>query len=503
MKKTVAIVAMLAIAFGAAFGQKLADKQVLIIGADANPAGIDPHKSTAYSSVRITNRVYETLVDMDESGRLVGKLAESWTNPDDTTYVFTVRKGVYFHNGRLMTAQDVKNTFDRILDPANGCTARSNFSLVESVTALDDYHVQFKLKQALAPFISNFTSIYTAIIPKEVLDANSGSLANVACGTGPFKLAEWIPDNQVRLVKHDQYWMAGYPKLDGITYKIIPDEAARLAALRTGSIHYTTLSAQNVELVARNKNIVVKSYQTRDYYFLGFNFTQKPFDDVRVRQAFSLAVDRQDIIKKALKGEGIVAGAVSPTLEQWAIDVSKNPWYKKNVAKAKALLAEAGYPSGLDVEMTVPSSYPDVVAVSQVLQQQLAAAGIRVTIKQMEIGQYVAAWKSKGHQVMAGKNGAGIDPDRSLYFFFHTKGSANVWGYSNPEFDSLVEQAKVTIDQSKRAALYAKAQEILYADAANVFFASPKTYCFISSKVKGFEPIVSNPEDFKFATILK
>ncbi|MBU0927534.1 MAG: ABC transporter substrate-binding protein [Spirochaetes bacterium] len=503
MKRIVAIVAMLAVAFGAAFGQKLADKQVLIVGADANPAGIDPHKSTAYSSVRITNRIYETLVDMDETGKLVGKLAESWTNPNDTTYVFTVRKGVYFHNGREMTAQDVKYTFDRILDPANGCTGRSNFKLVESVNVLDKYRVEFKLSQPLAPFLSNFTSIYTAIIAKEVLDANAGSLANVACGTGPFKLAEWIPDNQVRLVKHDKYWLAGYPKLDGVTYMIIPDESARLAALRTGSIHYTTLSAQNVELVKKNRNIVVKSFQTRDYYFLGFNFTQKPFDDVKVRQAFSLAVDRPDLIRKALKGEGVIAGAVSPTLKQWAIDVSKNTWFRKNQTKAKALLAEAGYASGIDVEMTVPSSYPDVVAISQVLQQQLAGVGIRVTLKQMEIGQYVDAWKKKGHQVMAGKNGAGIDPDRSLYFFFHSTGSANVWGYSNPDFDKLVEEAKVTLDQAKRSALYNQAQEILYQDAANLFFASPMTYCFINAKVKGFEPIVSNPEDFKFATILK
>jgi len=503
MKKKLALALILAAAFSAAFGQKLADKQVLLIGADANPAGIDPHKSTAYSSVRITNRLYETLVDMDESGKLVGKLAESWANPDDTTYVFTLRKGVFFHHGREMKAQDVKDTFDRILDPANGCTARSNFALVTSVTVLDDYRVQFKLKQPMAPFLSNFTSIYTAIIPKDVLDANAGSLANAASGTGPFKLAEWIPDNQVRLVKHDKYWMKGLPKLDGITYMIIPDEAARLAALRTGSIHYTTLSAQNVALVAKNKNIVVKSYQTRDYYYLGFNFTQKPFDDIRVRQAFSLAVDRPDLIRKALKGEGVIAGAVSPTLRDWSIDVSKNPWFRKNQTKAKALLAEAGYAAGLDVEMTVPGTYPDVVAVAQVLQQQLGQVGIRVTLKQMEIGQYVDAWKKKGHQVMAGKNGAGIDPDRSLYFFFHSKGSANVWGYANPEFDRLVEEAKVTLDQSKRQALYVKAQEILYEDAANLFFASPMTYCFINAKVKDFNPIVSNPEDFKYATILK
>ncbi len=501
MKRALTVLLLVVLAAGMCFAQKAADKQVLIIGADANPAGFDPHKNTAFSSVRIMNRLYEPLMDFDASGKLVGKLAESWTNPDDTTYVFTLRKGVYFHNGREMVAQDVKNTFERILDPNAGCIARSNFTLVTAINVLDKYRVEFKLKEPLAPFLTNFTAIYTSIIPKEFLDANNGSLSAAVCGTGPFKMSEFVPDNHVTLVKHDKYWMPGIPKLDGLKFAIIPDEAARLAAIRTGSVHYTTLGPQNAALVRNNKNIEVKSYQTRDYYYLGFNFEKKPFDDVRVRRAFSLAADRDDIIKRALKGEAMLSGAVSPTLPQWAIDVSKNPWFKRDLAKAKALLAEAGFPNGLDVEMTVPSSYPDVVAVAQVLQQQLVEAGIRTTIKQLEIGQYVDAWRKKGHTIMAGKNGAGIDPDRSLYFFFHTSGSANVWGYSNKEFDKLVEKAKVTLDAAKRSELYDKAQDILYSDAANLFFASPETYAFINSKVKDFSPNVANPEEFKFAWI--
>lgn len=475
-------------------------EQVLIIGAESDPVGLDPHTNTAHSSTRVINQVYERLVETDEQMYFIPSLAESWTIKDDTVYTFKLRQGVMFHNGREMTAEDVKYSFERILNPETAAIAQSYFSKVSEINVLDTYTIEFVLSEPFAPFLSNASSIYASIVAKEVVEEN-GDLNTVMVGTGPFKYDSWVPDNEFVLVKNENYWIESQPKLDTLKFLTMADEASRLAALRSGAIHMSSLGAQNAQLVKNNDAINVVSYEAKDYTFLGFNMNIEPFNDVKVRQALSLATDRQALIDIVYKGEAVFSGPVPPAFGRWAYDVKNNEYFKHDVEKAKALLAEAGYPDGFEVEITALSSVKNVVDTAVVLQQQWAEVGVVATVKQLEIGQYVDAWKNTDHQVMAGLNGSGTDPDRAISFFFNTEGNANVWGFSDDKLDELTNTAKITTDEDKRVSLYLEAQERLFELSPNLFFSAAMKYNFVSSNVKGYAPTVFVPEDLREVTI--
>jgi ABC-type transport system substrate-binding protein len=192
-------------------------------------------------------------------------------------------------------------------------------------------------------------------------------------------------------------------------------------------------------------------------------------------------------VQTVWKGQASLTGPISPAAANWALDPAAYDSYKQNLDKAKQLLAEAGYPNGFDTVIETASTYPDMVETAQVLQQQLKAIGINARINQLEWGNYIETWKSKEMSLLVGRNTSGTDSDRSLRFFFHTEGSANVWNYSNPRFDELVVTALQTVDQTERKKLYDEAQKLLVEDAPNLFLASPKNFYAVRDNVS-FQP---------------
>lgn len=472
----------------------------LVIGIEMSPSGLDPHKVPAASSIRIISQLYNSLLTYDDKMELAPDLAESWEQPDATTYIFHLRKGVKFHNGREMTADDVKYSFERIMNPDTAAIAKSTFKKVTSVDVVDTYTVKLTLNKPFAPFLSKLTDNSTSIVPKEVVEKN-GNLMQVECGTGPFILKDMVQDSYVNLVKNPDYFVKGEPKVDEVDYSIMKDESSRLAAIRTGQINITKLSAQTIELAKKNDNLTILPYRVNLYSYLGFNMTMKPFDDVRVRQAISLAIDRNEIGKAIYNGDAAISGPVPPMLPQWTIDVSQEELYKTDTEKAKKLLADAGYPNGFSTEITVDSSYKDYIAMAQKIQQELSTIGIDAKIRELEEGQYIDAWSNKKHQMMVGGNGAGTDPDRALGFFFSTTGSANVWGYSNPDFDKLTEQGQVEMDEAKRIEIYKQAQKILINDSPNIFIVVPMEHYVITNNVQGFNPTTYDPENLLNITL--
>lgn len=335
-----------------ATGEPAAVEQVLKYGTDTWPAGFDPHTISAVAATRVFNQVYETLIDFNPDMTFRGVLAESWEIPDDVTYIFHIRQGVKFHNGREMTAYDVVYSFQRVLGQteygdigALGSSA-SYYGGIASIEATDDYTVTITLSEPNAAFMSNLTSSYGAIVCKEVVEANDGSLSAIdtMCGTGPFMYQESVVDNYITLVKNSDYWEEGAPKLDGITYYLLADESARLAALRTGDINLCSLSALNLSDVEGDANIKVLSYQSNNYTYLGFNLSSEALQDVRVRQAMSMAVDRQAIIDYVYNGEATVSTFVAPAMGHWVWDApTESPLYTQDIEAAKALMEEAGY----------------------------------------------------------------------------------------------------------------------------------------------------------------
>lgn len=471
-----------------------APAQILKYGTDSEPIGLDPHTITASASIRIFRQIYNTLIDVDDEMNFIPELAQSWDQPDDLTYIFKLREGVKFHNGREMTAEDVKYSFERVLNPDTAAIGKSYYDSIDSIEVVDTYTVKFTLKEPFAPFLTNLTSLYGAIVPKEVIEEN-GNLMQVACGTGPFMLKEWIPDNKIILEKNPDYYEEGLPKLEGIEYYVMTDESSRIAALRTGNVHLIKLPAASLSLLEGNDNVEIKPYQSNEYSFLGFNLDLDKFKDVRVRQAISYAINRQEIIDLAYNGEATVTGFVTPAMGRWAIDFANEDLYQQNIEKAKQLMAEAGYPDGFETKIAV-GLYDDIRATGEILQKQLEQIGIKATIENLESGQYVDAWSNRTHEMMAGRNGAGTDPNRAVAFFFSTTGSANVWGYSNPEVDALCDAGKVTVDEAERESIYKEAQKIVLNDSPNIFMASPMEYFFARTNIEGFQPSTFNAEDF-------
>jgi peptide/nickel transport system substrate-binding protein len=455
----------------------------LTIALDQDPVGFDPHLVPALSSKRVYNLVYDTLTKMDPDMNVVPNLAREWTfAPDGKTVTFKLHEGVKFHNGRAMTSEDVKYSFERILNPDTGALAASFFTSVESIETPDATTVVFRLKNPDSALLANVASPYTAIVPKEVADLNTEMV-----GTGPFKVVS-VDSTTIKLEKNPEYFMPEYPKVDIVTFRIMKDEAERLAAIRTGRIDLTTVSADSAELLKIDGSLSIKSYQSMDYGYLGINVNKKPFDDVRVRQAISYAVDRRAIVDVVWKGEAELTGPISPAQKAYAIDLTGLIGYQRDVEKARQLLAEAGYGNGFKTVIQTASTYPDMLDSALIIQQQLKEIGIDAEVEQLEWAKYIEVWKSKDMTLLVGRNTAGNDPDRSLRFFFSTKGGANVWNYSNPQFDALVQQALETTDLEQRKSLYAEAQKMVISDAPNLFLASPRYFYAVSDRVEGFEP---------------
>lgn len=484
--------------------------QMLRFGANSEPTGFDPHTISEEASLRVINQLYETLVTTNADMTYSGELAESWEIPDDTTYIFYLRKGVKFHSGREMKADDVVYTFDRILGKTEAGdigalgSKSSYYGNVTSVEALDDYTVKITIAAPNAAFLGTLTSNYGAIVDKDMIAAN-GDLMRCDGGTGPFALGEWLPDNYVTLNKFEDYWQADRVKLDGITYYLIGDEAARLAALRTGEIDIANMSAANAALAEKEENLQVLSYSTANYLAMGCNLSTVALQDQNVRQAMSYAIDRQTLINIVYNGQAEMSSMVPPAMGHWSLDISDMDLYKPDVEKAKALMEAAGYSDSNRLTLKVAAGLMDEIRnAAVVIQQMLSEIYIDLEITNLESGEYVDIWgkmdtPEAGFDLMIVHDGAGTDPNRSISFFFGTGASANVFGFSNARVDELCTLGISTTDEAKREEYYNEAQLICIEDCTKLCFASPKTYFVTSASLEGFTPSAADSSNFRDA----
>src|SRR6267378_88084 len=295
----------------------------LVIGKDQEAPGLDPAKNPAQAATRIFDLMYSRLTRLDVQMRPQPDLAEKWEiSADGKTYVFHLRSGVKFHNGRDLTATDVKYTYERIINPDTASIAKSFFDPIDHVDATDPLTVTIVLKTANTPFLVNTAASWAGIVAKEIVDANKGDLNKVDAGSGPFKLQEWTPDTRTVLVRDPSYYVAGQPAVDKITFQIMPEESARIAALRTGNIQFTVLTAAGFDTIKSDTSVKAVEGPTLSYFYLGMNVAKPPFDKPQVRQAISYAVDRNEIISSVFRGHARVTGPVPSAMADWAIDTS-------------------------------------------------------------------------------------------------------------------------------------------------------------------------------------
>ncbi|MBQ9263544.1 MAG: hypothetical protein IJ189_04955 [Clostridia bacterium] len=505
MKKLFALILALALALSV-MGGALAEGNVLRYGTETEPAGFDPHTISSHASLRVMGQVYNQLVDVNEALEVVPELATSWEiSPDNLTYTFHLVDNAYFHSGRKMTAEDVKYSFERILNPDLGALGNSSSYAgdIDTIEVVDELTVKMTLKKVNVTFLSNLSSSYCSVVDKDVVEANEGSLLRADGGTGPYTLGEWVADNHVTVNASNNYFNeAEKATFDAIEFYVMTDASSRLNALRTGAVDLIVADTAMLDLVNEGDPIQTISYQTRDYVGLFMNCKRAPFDNEKVRQAVNYALDREEIIEFAYNGQATVSGFIPASMGHWAVDVSEKDYYTQNIEKAKALLTEAGYPNGFETVITVGLE-DGIRDMGIVVQQQLAEIGITAEVQNEENAQYIDDWKAHNFDIMICHNGAGSDPNRGVAFFFSSTGSANIQDYSNARVDELCVLGTATTDTALREEYYKEAINIILDECAAATVACPMAYFLASPALQGYAPNASNTSNFAGVTLTK
>lgn len=353
----------------------------------------DVHVAGTSASWDVFQLVYETLLTTDENFALQPGLAESWEEVSPTEYVFTLRQDAAFSNGRKVTSADVVGTFERILDPETASYWAKQFGTVAKVEALDDHRVKVTLEEPHTAFLPAVAHISSAIIPIEEYRAGSFDPITQMLGSGPYRVEEHKQDESWTFKANPHYWREGYPLADTLYAPIIPDEAARIAALRDGRIDYTFFGNPDVELLlARDQNIKVTPQQTSNYFRVDVNAKngERPFNDQRVRQAMNLALDREAIRDLVFAGTTEVD---YPVPRAFGLEACRQlPTYAtardERLEQARKLLAEAGTPAP-KVSIIATSSNELYSRIAQVMQQSMAEAGFEVEIEQIPVADWL------------------------------------------------------------------------------------------------------------------
>lgn len=424
---------------------------------------LDPHQTVAAGTREVLFNIFEGLVKPNSDGEMIPAVAEKYTlSEDGTTYTFTLREGVKFHNGQTVTAEDVVYSINRCAAVPEGQEKPlvAAFSAVKSVEALDEKTVAVTIAQRDLEFISYMTA---AIIPADYENQDTAPV-----GTGPFRFVSRTPQQDFVMERFEDYW--GAPAwLDKVTYKICENADALVMNLNGGSIdlcaHLTSAQAsqlnQNFQVLEGTMNLVQAIY---------LNNQAKPFDNQLVRQALCYAIDRQGIMDMVADGHGTAVGSsIYPAFTKYFLPELVDK-YPHDVAKAKELLAQAGYPDGFDMTISVPNNYQPHMDTAEVVAEQLREAGINVTIQPVEWSTWLDTIYN-GRQFQAtvvGVDAANMTARAMLERFTSDYGK-NFINYNNPAYDALFQQAINAQDEATQTDLYKQMETMLADTAANVY----------------------------------
>src|SRR5256714_1752939 len=463
----------------------------LILARAGEVTNLDPHKVPAFTSARVFELVYSYLMRLDENLGVQPDLAASMptTSADGKTVTVKIRSGVKFHNGDPLTSADVKYTFDRILDAKTAAVARSFFTDVDNIATPDATTVVFNLKNPNAALLAYMAHPNTGIVSKKIGEANADlSKKETAIGSGPFKLAEWVPDNFMRFEANKDYYISGQPYLDGIRINVVPDESSITAALRTKAADMGIVTDAKVAKTMRSESsITLDAKPSLSYNLLFVKTKRKPFDNLKVRQAIAYAIDRKAIIDAAALGEGEQTGPVAPALTNYALPLSQYPLYTRDVAKAKQLLQEANV-GPIEFTMLTQTTEPAYAKdIAQLVQAQLAEIGVKMNIPRLPFTHWADRLPKADFDMSPGLNGGGPDPDFYIFRYFTDDGNLNfVTSYKNPASSDAIQQARATTDVAKRKDLYATAQKELVNGVPFIWLYVGRDYFGLLPTTKGF-----------------
>ena len=424
----------------------------------SSPLSIDPAYAVSGDEYMITAAIYDNLTRVDEKFVVHPQLASGWSsNAHGDVWTFNLRRGVKFHHGRELNARDVVFTFERILDPKNGSPARTSVGPIDKIEAADDYTVRFRLSIPYADLPISLGTTYARILPAD----RAALIKTAPSGTGPFRLAEFRPGAYTRMVRFQNYWDPGRPYLDELWEVNMPAMAAQVAALTGGSVHAMFEVPASYMPALQTPGVSAVSVKSPGFQPLTMNNAEKPFNDARVRQALKYLVDRDALIKAVWQGHASTGEDHSvPSFSPYY--AATTPTHTYDVAKAKSLLAEAGYGSGLNIELWTSNERVGLQELAVAYQQMAAPAGVRIDVKNVPWSVHVATvYKKKPFYANNWFGRASID--ETLYPYFRTGGGFND-AYSNKDVDMLLDTGRATTDFKKRKEFYARAEQVIHVD---------------------------------------
>jgi peptide/nickel transport system substrate-binding protein len=472
MKRWFAVVTLILTLIGSVSLVSAQAKDTLVMALVSHAPTLDPHMHFERVGILVNINMFDSLVHKNTKLEYEPSLATSWKALNDTTWEFKIRQGVKFHNGDVMTPEDVKYSFDRVLDPKKKSPQYGNIRAIKDVSVTGPDTIRLVTDKPFPLLLERM--VFFPIVPKKHLekvgDQAFGESATV--GTGPWKLVEWKRDQHIRLEAFDQYWR-GKPPFKHLVIRAIPEVSTQIAELKTGGVDIIrNVSADLVPDLKAHPQTYVSSAPILRTHYVTFDMRTEPFNKKLVRQAANYAIDREAIVQKMMAGLGrVVPTVVHPAA--FGYDPSVTP-YTFDAKKAKALLAQAGYPNGVDI--TLHSGFVEFRPVFEAIGQMLTEVGIRTTVKMWDPGP---AWnkffqtEGKATHGYYGSWGyySVFDADAILHPLYHTEPGGWVGKhYIRVEgLDALIDQARSTVDQAARKRTYTQILKLLKEEAPSIF----------------------------------
>ncbi len=477
--------------------EEVAEGEDLIIASLSDAVSLDPHGSNDVPSAKVCYNIYESLVYFDQNSELQPLLATDWEAVDDLTWEFSLRQGVKFHDGSELTAEAVKASFDRLLDPEVASPRFFLFSMLEEVIIVDDYTVQFVTQFPFAPLPAHLAHNGGAIISLAAIEADYAEmeagndpgtyLSTNPVGTGFFKLESWEPGNQLKLVRNEDYWGEN-AKLASVTFRVVPESLTRLSELETGFAHIADpVEPSDISRVNNMDNAYMDITSVTVMAYIGYNCDKAPYDDVRVRQAIAMAINKEEIIEGAYEGTAIPAeGPIAPGVFGHDETIRGLPY---DPERARELLADAGYADGFSTTIWTNDN-PVRIMIAEYVQSELRDLNIDVEVEVLEWGAYLENTAAGMHDMfILGWSTPTLDADYAVYALFHSDNvgdPGNRAFFRNEAADELLDRGRQEPDPDERLKIYSELQEILIEEAPMLYLVYNENLAGVNNNVKNF-----------------
>ena len=460
-----------------------AARESLVVAVPSEPKSLDAHGANDNSSTMIKHLIYDTLLKQADDGSAAPNLVESWDYEDDLTLNLHLRSGVKFHNGETLDAGDVLYNIKRAYasDYTNWMVSTVD---LEQSKVIDDTTLQLKLTTPTGAMLAQLCFLY--IVDEQTVEGGA-DMEETPIGTGPFVFDSWFRGDRIDLKTNQEYWGTVAP-FNNLTMRVISESSSRAMEIEAGGVDVAiNIASNDMANLDANPDVTLMSEAGYSNSFIGFNCSSEPFNNKTLRQAVSYALDRASLVQAVFSGTGSLAnGPIAPTI--WGYDPDLEG-YSYDVEKAKALMAEAGYPDGLDVTLTISDSQ-ERVDIAEMVQNQLGKIGINVTVEPLENATYLDRIIAADCQmfILGWVTNTG-DADYGLYEPFYTGQPtwANTATYGNPEVDRLLDIGKQSTDSDVRFDAYCQVQRLIVEDAPWVFLCNKNESAACRSDIQGFK----------------